>query len=91
MSTTTPCSSTPAAEAGWMTPPSTRHTELLTWQRLPGTMPDADQDVLLSVESSGEQRTWPGYWDGEQFVWADGMPVAGAVLGWAQMPEGVTL
>lgn len=70
---------------------STPHSERLLWHRLPGPLPDAYLDVLLSVESSGEQRTWPGYWDGEQFVGADGMPVAGAVLGWAQMPEGVTL
>ena len=73
------------------TTPTTTHTELLTWHGLPGRMPDADADVLLSVESSGEQRTWPGYWDGGQFVWADGMPVAGAVRGWADMPQGVAL
>ncbi len=63
------------------------HTELLTWHRLPGAMPDAELTVLLSVE--GADSPWPGYWDGEAFVWADGMPVAGAVLGWADMPQGL--
>lgn len=60
-------------------------TETITWNLLPGVMPDADITVLLSVE---ENDTWPGYWDGEQFLWADGMPVSGAVLSWAHMPEG---
>lgn len=63
------------------------NTELITWNRLPGQMPDAELTVLLSVE--GADSAWPGYWDGERFVWADGMQVPGAVLGWAEMPAGL--
>lgn len=67
------------------------HTELLTWHRLPGQMPDADITVLLSVEGDAEAEAgvWPGYFDGEGFVWADGMRVSGAVLGWADLPAGL--
>ena len=62
------------------------HCEVLTWHRLPGDLPDAELTVMLSVEG---EEPWPGYWDGEQFCWADAMPVAGAVLGWADMPKGL--
>ena len=63
------------------------HTELLTWHRLPGAMPDAELTVLLCVQ--GEDWVGPGYWDGQAFCWADAMPVAGVVLGWADMPAGL--
>lgn len=65
---------------------STPHSERLLWHRLPGPLPDADTNVLLSVEGTD---VWPGFWDGQAFYWADTMPVEGAVLGWADMPEGL--
>ncbi len=70
-----------------MRPLTQTHTELVTWHRLPGQMPDAELTVMLSVE--GEDNCWPGYWDGERFVWADGLQIKGAVLGWAEMPAGL--
>ena len=66
------------------------HTELLTWHRLPGQMPDAELTVLLSVEDDGDSTVAQGYWDGEAFRWCDtGGEVAGAVLGWADQPAGL--
>jgi hypothetical protein len=56
-------------------------------------MPDADITVLLKVmpRSGGEIDgfdVWPGYWNGERWLWADGLRVAGQVEAWADMPEG---
>ena len=68
----------------------TKHTELLTWHRLPGQMPDAELTVLLSVEDDGDSTVAPGFWVGEAFCWCDtGGEVSGAVLGWADVPAGL--
>ncbi len=63
------------------------HTELLTWHRLPGKLPDADTTVL--VEAQHAEEVWPGYLDGATWRWATGLPVMGKVLAWADMPAGV--
>lgn len=64
------------------------HTETLTWHRIPGEMPDAEINVLLSVE--GQDDAWPGYWEGAAWAWADsGGLVRERVLGWAQLPAGL--
>jgi hypothetical protein len=64
------------------------HTELLTWTRLPGPLPDADVTVLISIE--GQDEAWPGYLDDDCWHWAgNGGRVAERVLGWAPMPGGL--
>jgi len=66
------------------------HTELLTWHRLPGQMPDADLTVLLSTIDSCDSTVAAGWFDGEFFRWCDtGGVVRGTVLGWTDVPAGL--
>lgn len=63
------------------------HTELLTWTRLPGPMPDAEINVLLST--TGDVDT--AYWNGERWLWSySGGPVTEQALAWSPMPKGLT-
>lgn len=62
-------------------------TETITWRRLQDAMPDADLTVLLFMPTDEDCPAWPGYWDGEIWRLADGMP-APNVVAWADMPEG---
>lgn len=52
------------------------------------SMPDADITVLLHIENAVGEPVWPGYFDGERWFLADGMPVSGRVIEWAGMPAG---
>lgn len=61
--------------------------EPLTWYHVPGKLPDADETVLCQL-SDDEQDWWPGYWDGERWISAEGFPFASPVLAWSQ-PRGV--
>jgi hypothetical protein len=63
--------------------------ETLAWNS-PETRPDADTTVLLHVfnPDNADDTVWPGFTDGEQWIWADGSPVVGTVLEWAHMPAG---
>lgn len=61
--------------------------ETITWRQAFRQKPDSDTTVLLSMPSADEP-VWPGYWDGENWKLADGMP-APNVQAWADMPGGV--
>lgn len=60
-------------------------SELVEWHLATKELPDADITVMTIV--GGEVEAWPGYWDGDQWRNADGMP-AGKVIYWADMLEG---
>jgi hypothetical protein len=63
-------------------------TETLTWYRPDaGELPDAEIDVLLHT-SCTDCPVWPGYYDGEQWFGADGMPMHHRVIEWCDMPAG---
>lgn len=59
--------------------------ETLVWRK---DLPDADTTVMLSLDDSHSEPTWPGYYDGETWRDVSGMPIAG-VIGWADMPKGL--
>lgn len=68
-------------------------TESVTWLS-PALPPDTDRNVMLSLDESPENPTWPGYFgigfSGDR-VWhmADGSEIrAEYVLAWAEMPKG---
>ncbi len=68
------------------TDPHTR-VERLVWHLCPGPdLPDADTTVLCELNDD-DQPWWPGYWDGEQWIGAEGFPFAGRVVAWAE-PRG---
>ena len=67
--------------------PSVR-IECLVWHQVPGPrMPDADATVLCQLEADDED-CWPGYYDGERWISAEGFPFASRVIAWSQ-PRGV--
>lgn len=49
--------------------------------------PDAELTVQLFMPTAEEYPVWPGYWDGLDWMLADGTP-APPVEAWADMPEG---
>lgn len=68
----------------------TTTNETLTWHHQPGQLPDAELTVMVSaLMVTSDRETWPGFWDGEHWCWADGMRVRGLVKAWAEMPVGV--
>jgi hypothetical protein len=73
-----------------MLAPHDAHTrlELLVWHAVPGPrLPDADATVLCQLEADDED-CWPGYWDGERWISAEGFPFASRVVAWSA-PRGV--
>jgi hypothetical protein len=63
------------------------HTETITWHRLPGKLPDAEINVLLST--TGDVDT--AYWNGERWLWSySGGQVIEKALAWSPMPKGLT-
>ena len=63
-------------------------TETITWHSA-AKKPDPDVTVLLSLDLE-DCLTWPGYWDGEVWRNADGIPYElGIVLAWANQPHGI--
>ena len=63
------------------------HTETITWHRLPGQLPDAEINVLLSTTGDVESA----YWNGERWLWSySGGPVTEQALAWCHMPKGLT-
>lgn len=62
-------------------------TESLTWYEPAERMPDHDTTVMLEFEEVDGEPVWPGYFDGEDWLLADGMP-AGKVKRWSEMPKG---
>ncbi len=67
-----------------------RRTEVLRWVDItPETMPDADELVLIEREDDGvNEPTWPGYWDGEQWMDVDGELFPGKPVAWCTWPGG---
>lgn len=63
----------------------TTHAELLHWVT-DGRLPDADELVLVEDQTSDEP--WAGFYDGESWFMADGMPVDLNVIAWARWPAG---
>lgn len=62
-------------------------TETITWHHLPGAMPDADLNVLIST--TGDVDT--AYWTGERWAWSfSGGPITEQALAWAHLPKGRT-
>ena len=62
--------------------------EQLTWHLVPGPkLPDADTTVLCQLEADDED-CWPGYYDGERWISAEGFPFTSRVIAWSQ-PRGV--
>lgn len=61
--------------------------ELVQWVR--EGKPDADRTVLLYMPGAEGEQVWPGYWDGEDWLLADGAP-APSVEAWAEMPDAQT-
>lgn len=59
-----------------------KQTETITWHPVTSP-PDSDTTVLLDPEDG---EVWPGYLDGDQWRWADGMPAS--PTRWAHMPTG---
>lgn len=73
---------------GWTVLEPGAATEAIAWTRPAAAgMPDADITVLLHVEGADEP-VWPGWWDGERWIWADGQPVEGRVIEFADLPGG---
>jgi hypothetical protein len=66
------------------------NTELITYNP-PGQLPDAELDVLVCIDVEGEIETYEGYFDGEKWVDATGMPILQPVTAWANKPAGVDL
>lgn len=60
--------------------------EALSWQT--AGMPDADENVLLTLQTSDGPEVWPGYWNGQQWLQLDGMPTSWPVMSWAKWPAG---
>lgn len=62
--------------------------ETLEWFAPAEKLPDDDTIVLVKVKGQDEP-VWPGWYDGETWVVADGFEVdPGDLLLWAQMPAG---
>lgn len=68
-----------------------RKTETIAWHVPADEMPDADTTVLLHVPESEDDPVWPGFWDGEQWRYADAMPLSARgheVAHWGSFPVG---
>mgnify|MGYP000051689676 FL=1 len=64
------------------------HVELLVWHKPSTRMPDACADVLITIHEGTDVRWDRGYWEGEQWVDSDGMPLRDhVVMAWAD-PRG---
>lgn len=63
--------------------------ELVRWVSVDAALPDADITVLLVIAGDDEVRL--GFYDGAEWRDADGMPIHGQVLHWADMPAGPQL
>ena len=64
-----------------------RATELLRWHDVGTELPDAEITVLVELSGDSEP-VWLGYWTGGRWLNIEGLPFAGQVTGWADMPAG---
>lgn len=56
------------------------------WHPVASQLPDADTVVLVHVPGADEP-VWLGYWDGDEWRYADAMPVTQPVTHWCEMPQ----
>lgn len=63
-------------------------TESLTWHPA-AEKPDSDVTVLLHVPTSDSEPVWPGYWDGRDWLYAEGARVGRPVKAWCDIPKGM--
>lgn len=62
-------------------------TETITWNHLPGPMPDADLNVLLSTTSDCDTA----YWTGDRWLWSwSGGECKEKALAWCEIPKGLS-
>lgn len=63
--------------------------ELIRWVPVSKAVPDADETALLHIVGPTETYVWVGYYDGERWVSAEGVPLGGDVVThWAEFPAG---
>jgi len=62
----------------------TSFTETLTWRPV-AEPPDSDTTVLL-FDPAASEPVWPGYFDGDVWRTAEGMPATPTL--WSEMPGG---
>jgi hypothetical protein len=58
----------------------------MAWVSVAAALPDEELTVLI-YSPLADVTVWPGYLDGGEWYWADGMPATG-VTHWAPMPLG---
>ena len=59
--------------------------EIVVWHSANEVLPDSDITVMIIC--GGDTEAWPGYWDGETWRTADGVPLS-QVIYWTDMLEG---
>lgn len=70
-------------------PHPTLGVELIRWVPVSKAVPDADETALLRIVGPTETYVWAGYYDGERWVSAEGVPLGGDVVThWAEFPAG---
>lgn len=58
----------------------------------PTTLPDADEEVLVSVlRDDGSIEVWEAHFDGEAWRDSTGWVIESPVVSWARKPAGVDL
>jgi len=62
-------------------------TETIVWRNAATAPPSDDTTVLISIHG-GSEPVWLGYLDDGDWRQVDGMPIDGAVVSWADVPEG---
>lgn len=56
------------------------------WTSVNDEFPDADLIVLMWMPDEASEPVWPGYWDGERWLSAEGDQISG-VRGWTDFPK----
>lgn len=62
--------------------------DVICWLPVTQHLPDADRTVMIYAPEASEP-VWLGYYDGEQWVAVDGMPVI--PTHWCEMPKGPSI
>lgn len=70
------------------TPHALSGAELIVWTAVEKALPDADITSLLRINGEDEVYVWAGYYDGEQWISAEGLPLGQSVTHWADFPAG---
>lgn len=56
------------------------------WTLVGDALPDADLTVLMWMPGDASEPVWPGYWDGDRWMSAEGFQVSG-VHAWTDFPK----